>query len=498
MKKGSKRFLSAALVISLLGGTLAGCGSDSKTVSGSTEDKQDEKTVINVMHCTQNIGQADGDEVKKVEEAINEYIADKIDVKINLSELPGGEYADKCNLALANGEINLLWTASWLGAVSCDSLVQANAVYDISDLLEGSILRDSMPEWAWEASSYNGKDYFVPCYKECAEGYDLMFRKELVDKFGWDLSSVKELKDIEPMLEDCRQDGISAPLLTNSSYMAYKFMMDDYDWVTGSDLLGVDRKTNEVVNVVATDAYRDFVYLMSEWADKGYIQEGDATKSNPSSVWTTPFWGISWWTDVPNNQEASTRYNQEVEVVRMTENWIGSSTTLGSCYAISANSTEEEAKACIDFLGLLYTDITLADLFTFGIEGTDYDRNEDGSVTKKGELYNHSGWESCSVRYLSLESGEPANKVELYEAFNNDSKPSIASGFRFDKTAVEAQLAACSNVQERYGFILENGGYSAAEVDDVLQKFRAALDEAGFQDVLAELTAQYNAWKENK
>ena len=102
------------------------------------------KTVINVYRCTFNLAQPDEAQVKKVQDAINAYIADKINVKINLTDIGSGEYTDKANLALANNEINLLWTASWEGTIGTNDLVPANAVYDITDLLPGSALYDSM------------------------------------------------------------------------------------------------------------------------------------------------------------------------------------------------------------------------------------------------------------------------------------------------------------------------------------------------------------------
>ncbi|MCD7820070.1 MAG: ABC transporter substrate-binding protein [Lachnospiraceae bacterium] len=493
--KIKKRIILAVLTSAAVCLT-AGCSGSGDSVSNDSTTEAEEKTVINVVRCVNNLASADSEEVQKVEDAINEYIGDLIGVEINLTEIGSGEYIDKCNLSLANSEINLLWTANWMGAISCDSLVQANAVYDITELLEGTTLYDSMPESVWEASQYDGNAYFIPVYKEVAEGYDLMFRKDLADKYGWDLDSITELADIEPMLEDClNDDTVEAPLLLQSSNVAYKFLLDQYDWIIGEALVGVDKETNEVVNVVETEEYRELCMLMSDWSEKGYILEGDATKSNPTSVLYSQYWGISWWTDVPNNDEANTRYGQEVEMVHVTQNWISSSSTLGSCYTIAKTSTEAEAQACIEFLGLLYTDNTLADLFTYGIEGTDYDYDDDGYVVKKGELYNHSAWESCSVRSVSLEEGEPENKVELVETFNEEGVESAASGFRLDNTEIEAKLDACSNVYDQYGFVLENGGYTTAEVDDILAEYQEALDEAGYQDVLDEVTRQYEEWK---
>jgi putative aldouronate transport system substrate-binding protein len=173
-----------------------------------------------------------------------------------------------------------------------------------------------------------------------------------------------------------------------------------------------------------------------------------------------------------------------------------SNTTLGSCYAISSKAKEEEAIAALKFLSLLYTDQKLADLYTFGIEGTDYTRNSDGTITKSDKgLYNHSAWESTSVTILSLEKGEPANKVELYSKFNDSAKKSVAAGFRFDKSSVDAEYAACVQVFNEFGFALENGGYSPADVDKAIQDYQKALDDAGYQKVLAEAQKQYEDWK---
>ena len=41
-------------------------------------------------------------------------------------------------------------------------------------------LYESMDEGQWEATKYDGKNYFVPVYKDNVEGYDVMFRKDLV------------------------------------------------------------------------------------------------------------------------------------------------------------------------------------------------------------------------------------------------------------------------------------------------------------------------------
>lgn len=372
-------------------------------------------------------------------------------------------------------------------------------MYDITDLLPGTDLYNSMDAVQWEATKYNGKNYFVPVYKDNVEGYDLMFRQDLVDKYGWDLSSVKSLADIEPMLADAKSEGLKYPYLTQKTAMFYRYYINSFDFFTAdatANWVAVDRATNEVVDVVLTDEYKEFCTLMAKWAEAGYISEDDVTKTTTDTTTQTQDWAVSWWTDIPVNAEANNRYGQDVAMVSVTDRWAHSTSALGSCYCITANSTEEQAKACIDFLGLLYTDSKLADLYTFGIEGEDFNYDANGQVEKTDNgKYNHSMWESASATIVTPEQGEPENKAELYKDFNGGANTSCAAGFRFDKSPVADKYAACQTVFEQYGFVLENGGVAVADVDSTISAYQAALDEAGYQDVIAEFQKQYDAWK---
>lgn len=511
MKKLSKRFLALLLVAIMLMAT--GCGDkdkDKPAGSGDTKKEDnggsktdpkagdsDEMVTIAVYRPTFNIASVDEAQLAKVEKAINEYIADKINVQIKIYDISSGEYADKCNLALAGGEVDLFWTSNWVDTVNTDESVKNNAVYDITELLPKYDLYTAIPEWTWGASAFDGKNYFVPVYKESAEGYSLMFRSDLVEKFGWDLSKVSFLQDIEPMLEDAKGEGLKYPYLSQKTPMFYRYYLDKFDFFSGDSYIAVDKDKDEVVNPVLSPEFKEFATLMAEWAEKGYLSDDDLTKTTTDTTIQTDDWGISWWTNVPNNEEADSRYSRSVEMAKVTESWVMSNTTLGSAYAISVKATEEEAAASLKFLSLLYTDQKLADLYTFGIEGEDYTRNADGYVVKNmdSNKYNHSMWESTSVIVLSLEEGEPADKVELYSTFNDTAKSSIAAGFRFNKAPVDAEQTACNQVFNEFGYALEHGGYAPADIDAAIAEYAKALDDAGYQKFLAEAQSQYEAWK---
>ena len=116
-------------------------------------------------------------------------------------------------------------------------------------------------------------------------------------------------------------------------------------------------------------------------------------------------------------------------------------------------------------------------------------------MTQHSDKYNHSMWESANATIVTPLDNEPDNKADLYDAFNGSAETSIAAGFRFDKTTVEAAYTACSALFEQYGFQLENGAIAPDAVDAYIEQYQAELDAAGYQEVLAAFAEQYNAWK---
>lgn len=487
MKKVIAKILAVALTAAMVVGMFAGCTKK----SGSNDN------VIRLTRALFNIGQKDDAQIDKVEAKINEYLKEKgKNYTVVITEYASGEYTDKASVALQAGQIDLLWTASWEAVIGTNDLVPQGSVKDISSLLEGTDLYKSMDKSQWEATKYDGKNYFIPVYKDNVEGYDFMFRKELVDEFGWDVTKVTKLEDLEPMLEQAKEKGLKYPLLLQKTAMFFRWYINDFDFFTGvNSLFAVDRATNAVVNPMTTEQYKNFTSLIAKWAEAGYVSEDEATKNTSDTTTQTKDWAISWWTDIPDNGEASNRYKQEVVMQPATKRWAHSTSALGSCYCISAKASDELAKNCIDFLGMLYTDKKLADLYTYGIEGEDFNY-ENGQVTKiEGAKYNHSMWESVSATIITPEKGAPENFAQLYKDFNGGAETSCAAGFRFDKTPVEAEYAAIQTVYDNYGFPLETGAFASADVESKIAEYQAALDEAGYQKVLAEFQKQYDAWK---
>ena len=460
------------------------------------------------------MGALDEGAIAKVQDAINARLAELgSNVEVEIHEFLDGEYSDKVNNALIAQEADLIWTANWKQTIGCNELYASKGAYDLSALLPGTILWDSMPAWYWEAARYDGKDYYVPVYKEGAEGYMIKVLESNAEASGFapadfvadiegQADTYARLKALEPYMQKALDAGIKYPIAMAGTAMFYRFYLDKYDFVDNAlgAILGVDQSSNELINTLQTEDFKAYCTMMAEWGEKGYVNVDDEIGGVTSSGTTqTQDWLFCWWTAVPNNKESEGRDGGQAEsFAKVTENWGRSTTTLGSCYAVSASVSEDVAKACVEFLGYLFTDKAVADLYTYGIEGEDYIL-EDGKINYNADgitkLYHHDAWCSTSVKPLTLTVDEPDNKVEMYDNFNNAASGTVASGFRPNKANVEAAWSACAAVFDEYGKSLELGVFGAADVEAKIAEFQSALDAAGYQDVLAEYQKQYNEWK---
>ena len=146
------------------------------------------------------------------------------------------------------------------------------------------------------------------------------------------------------------------------------------------------------------------------------------------------------------------------------------------------------------FLNACVADPEFANLVAYGIEGLNWDRNEDGQITRHAD---ESKWYINTAYYHAFIIAEPdntlpVNMVEMYEAFDKVLVPSDNVGFAFDESSILTELAAVRQVTEQYLSPLVSG---LADPETTLPAFLEALDAAGVNVVIDELQNQLDAWR---
>ena len=140
----------------------------------------------------------------------------------------------------------------------------------------------SMPENIWESSKYNGNYYWVPIYKESAEGYSVVVPQSVIDKMGWtDLDEkIKTFSDLEPYLAEAKEAGIGMPFLFQAEFGYQNLSMDKYSPFNVARVCVVDNEgdSSKVLNITETDEFKEYLDTVYRWNMDGYIPEGEATR----------------------------------------------------------------------------------------------------------------------------------------------------------------------------------------------------------------------------
>jgi len=165
--------------------------------------------------------------------------------------------------------------------------------------------------------------------------------------------------------------------------------------------------------------------------------------------------------------------------------------------AIPKNSKNPDR--AFKFIEMLYTDKTLRNMFSFGIEGIHYTKVSDNVIKmtdSKGYTSAGNGWRFGDQFKDYLMDNEDPNKWENFKKFNDSAVPLNSLGFTFKKDAVEAEVAACKSVVQNYYKQLFAG--SVKDVDAEVAKFEKELKAAGVDKVIKEMQKQYDEFLASK
>ena len=168
------------------------------------------------------------------------------------------------------------------------------------------------------------------------------------------------------------------------------------------------------------------------------------------------------------------------------------------CLVIS--NTSKNPEKALELWNKITTDQEIFDLFYYGIEGTTYTLNEKGETTVTDpDLYSFSAcWAARTTQLYRQTAGTPDSYYEQTKEFENTIKSGVGAerltGFVFDTTNVETEIAACSQVWQQYWWPLEMG-----YTDPVtgLEEYKNQMLAAGIEKVVAECQAQLDVYCEN-
>ncbi|WP_214628446.1 ABC transporter substrate-binding protein [Paenibacillus agaridevorans] len=437
-----------------------------------------------------------------VEEALNKLLTAKINATIDLMPIDWGAWDDKVNLMIAGRDvIDIYFTAQWNGHANN---VSKGAFIPLNDLIDqyGQGIKETLDPAFLEGAKINGKNYGVPTNKELASAGGIVYRKDVADELGIDMSAVKEPKDLDAVyavVKEKRPDLV--PLYTNGAvFNAHYF--GNYDFLGDSTIPGAllkDENGTTVAPVEDSARYQDYLKLARDFYVKGYINADAATTQvAPQDAWNA---GKVFSTIEPMKPGKDAEIASAAGIpgktaqIIMTSKTVATSETAGSMLGISSTSTNPERAMML--INLLHTDKEINNLLNFGIEGVHYTKNGEiiSPTGKTADYAPGSAWMFGSQFLNYVWDTEAPDKWEQFKAFNEGAISSPALGFVFDSEPVKSEVGALANVIRQFQKAVETG---SVEPEQGLKEYRQALKDAGIDKVIAEKQKQFDDFLASK
>lgn len=441
-------------------------------------------------------------DVASVEKEINEYLKDKINATVKINRMEASQYREKMSNMIQTGEyFDMCFISS--GMLDFNVNAENGAFVAFDDLFEKYMPKSYKllePE-ILDCVRVADKVYGFPVIKENAMAYGWVYRKDIADKYGIDMSKIKTFEDLEPVLKTIKE---------KDSEIKYPI-----DWTVGATPGGIITEftvlgANHLGYVKGDDTYRivdkyelpevlEGYKLSRKFYNDGLVKPDILT--NYSDYIQRLKNGQTFCSFIPlkpgkaDELFKNTNYEFDQEYVIPAYKTVTAGT--GSMVAIS--STSKNYPRVARFIELLNTDEYLYNLVVYGIEGKHYKMVSDKVVEvipDGGYTMSGSQWTMGNV-YLSYTTVEEnPDKNVLLKEFDDSAAAHPLSGFKFVTENVQAQLAACQAVDKQYESQVCLG---ALDPEPILKKYLEELKIAGIDDIKAELQKQVDEFlKTNK
>lgn len=497
----TKRII-AFLIVAAMVFTLTGCGADKPVDSTTPGDDADNPYAEKVELTMCFLSEVNNtEELKRVQDAINEILLEKFNAEVTLVEIGLGDYVEKMNLMLATGkQVDILQ-----GYTAFDTYVANGYFYPLDEYIDNILAPTVELLGEYSTMAYSDGHYWgLPSLKDIAQGQGYVFLKENVDACGIDINNVcgyEEFGELLYALKETNPDmaPLSGPLSPLFVYGESGSMLDK---LGSEELLGVlldPTNSTTVSNLYEDERFTKTCEYAYKWAKDGLIIYEGGT-DHIGLVRGGLAMGTQYvWTPKAAT-EASSTVGKEMVFVNPSKCAALSTTSNYFTWCIGAGCEDPERAALV--LNEFFTNKELSNLLAWGIEGEDYvivDENSGSGVIaypegKDASTVGYSqfckfGFPNNFNQYV-MEGTDPDLWANMDE-FNRSSEVSMALGFSFDVTPVADQIAACTNVVNEYSFPLLTGQLNPSTA---LPEFQQKLADAGINEIIAEKQAQLDAW----
>lgn len=469
----------------------------------------------------------------KVWAAFNEQLQQYVpNTTVEFIDVPFEEYSEKFSQVLASGEgVDLAWTG-WL--INKPQNIADGNLMPLDDLLAeyGQGIVDVLGENVVEIHrNADGNIYYLPSWQGlCGERRGWLVVTEIAELAGdtwiedteaalnkW-RNNYSGIEDFQAVLDQAtkylaaaKEAGKLGAGINTGRAFGWSMYNGMYSFLgVGGAEIGITYcdGTFTVKDGVAGEHYKLYAKTMADWYKEGYIRSD--IMSVDTSTLTTPKNGeITDTTYVFSCDPYLTEADQEAAIadagMDMTYLPIEENAYLilggDTSYAIPYCADEPERAMMV--LNAIYSQPDLYNTLIYGIEGEDYTKNADGTITTSyvgasptaDDSYGIQRWIIGSCKNALINNGTDPNYYADLEALESTARVNPFLNFTFDRTNVEGICASILNVYYEYGPQIDNG-VAGDNWEELYNNYMAARKDAGIEELVTEFQNQLNAYIE--
>lgn len=469
----------------------------------------------------------------KVWAAFNEQLQQYVpNTTVEFIDVSFDEYSEKFSQVLASGEgVDLAWTG-WL--INKPQNIADGNLMPLDDLLAeyGQGIVDVLGENVVEIHrNADGNIYYLPSWQGlCGERRGWLVVTEIAELAGdtwiedteaalnkW-RNNYSGIEDFQAVLDQAtkylaaaKEAGKLGAGINTGRAFGWSMYNGMYSFLgVGGAEIGITYcdGTFTVKDGVAGEHYKLYAKTMADWYKEGYIRSD--IMSVDTSTLTMPKNGeITDTTYVFSCDPYLTEADQEAAIadagmdmtcLPIEENAyliLGGDTS----YAIPYCADEPERAMMV--LNAIYSQPDLYNTLIYGIEGEDYTKNADGTITTSyvgasptaDDSYGIQRWIIGSCKNALINNGTDPNYYADLEALEATAQVNPFLNFTFDRTNVEGICASILNVYYEYGPQIDNG-VAGDNWEELYNNYMAARKDAGIEELVTEFQNQLNAYIE--
>lgn len=480
---------------------------DTTAAPTEVEDRFDGKH--DIVEVTVVIRDDPKEDDAQVVAAMNEILAERYNLKLNLIAIPGAEYEDRMTLMMTSNETwDWCYTASWTN--NYYDRVSMGAYYDLNELMDTQIWADLMelyPEGWYDNAVIDGHLYGLPNYqieyspnavfvqKSLADKYELPYKDgdtihDLTDPefYAW----MKRVQEGESDMYIIRPKGswmgaVIKDVSKASEYYDASIEIDDMSYTVGFEW---ERGREEKL---------DYYEKMLGFLQEGLFRPDTYTLTDDSADYKALRYACWIGTGKPGGSvSASASMGTDIIQIYMNDGVYYRTAEGGMTTVLGMNYASKDPEAALKFLYAMWADEDLYNMFVHGIEGEHYKKVGEKRVEPIADSgYSRSGyaWGFGNSFNAWLVPGQADTVWEESIAMNNAAKTINIPGFVFSSANVETEIGNRSTVNAEYKnqWMLCK---DRAELEEWYDTYCEKLIEAGIMNIVEDVQKQIDAYCE--